>query len=80
MVFLEVMSSCEAVLSSSLGLQRDSLELEFPDGLPKLNDNFGFPPMMGVPELLHDGEGILRAGESDEVGIKRESLVGAGRF
>jgi len=87
-VFLEVISSCEVVLSSSLGLQFDNFEeLNEPEvvkvlraSFPKFKDSLGFFPAIGVPELLHDGEGILRIFDSVDDGIKSESLLGAGRF
>lgn len=64
-VFLDVISSCEAVLSSSLeGLQLSFNELDddenvFLVSFPKFNDNFGFLPTIGVPNVLHEGEGVL---------------------
>lgn len=83
-VFLDVISSCEAVLvlSSSLeGLQLSFDEVKvFLVSFPKFNDNFGFFPTIGVPNVLHEGEGAFKAFVSIEDGIKRESLVGADRF
>lgn len=63
-VFLDVISSCEAVLSSSLeGLQLSFNEFDEEDvflvSFPKLNDNFGFLTAIGVPNVLHDGEGAF---------------------
>lgn len=80
-VFLEVMSSCEALLSSSLGLQLDNLDepIVLLVSFPKFNDNFGFLPAIGVPDVLDEGEGAFKAVRSVEVGMQSDSLVGAGR-
>jgi len=85
-VFLEVRSSSDVLLSSSLGLQLGNLdELKDPEvvnvlfvSFPKFKDNLGFFPAIGVPVLLHVGEGILRVLDSVE-GIKSDNLAGAPR-
>jgi hypothetical protein len=88
MVFLEVISSSDVLLSSSLGLQLGNLdELKDPEVVkvllvshPKFNDSLGLFPTTGVPVLLHGVcEGMLSVFESFEEGMKSDNLVGAGR-
>lgn len=86
-MFREVISSCDVLLSSSLGLavvQADNLdELKDPEVVnvlfvspPKLRDNLGFFPATGVLVVQQEGDGISRAFCSPPDGIKSDSFVG----